>query len=753
MARKPEEKKKEPQKEPVDPYGFLTVYEEAFEELPIRSAEDERKAWFSFLDMLCLTAIYQKEQREEEILDRVGTLFSDTPLIRSLEPHETPQFPGFLRIRQIYEDLLLSEAVGSAETKPIASLLHRANLSPLEFFAYLLALAYAMKRKYQRLFSILQEERDPASSPTVGLCLDLSVFFLLPDERRPLELLSPDSFLNRYLLKAGEERRDISDMARPLVLRTAALSASLGERGRLGPLRICGEMLPPADEDEPVCFPELLTELRGVLSAAEFYGTGGVAELTGENGSGRRYLMRLLALEEGREVLAVDLRKLIALDGHRQQAITGELILKTVFEDTILYLYHAEEEGKAFPAAYVLSELQTEIPLLFLGSEKPLSERTEEGMRGTVYRIRIPEAGFMAQLSLWRSFALGLNVRFEDSVDLSELVSKYGMNPGRIREALTNTIRISEADRDGFYVKKADLEDQIRRICAVQFKETAKRLQSPFTWEDLKVDERAEKLLRRVIDRVVCRKIVHSDFGFAKKLPYGRGISVVLYGPPGTGKTMAAQVLAKELGLDIYRIDLSQISSKYIGETEKNLGAVFDAARNSNAVLFFDEADSLFSKRTEVSSSHDRYANAETSYLLQKIEEYPGISILATNNMQNFDAAFKRRITYMIPMEEPSEETRLLLWKSAFPPGTPLSEEIDFRLLAQAVTLTGSNIKSISLDAAFRAAAEGRAITYQDLVEAVDAECVKSGRMGIGTELQQAIIRGYREAPTGGYYG
>ena len=259
------------------------------------------------------------------------------------------------------------------------------------------------------------------------------------------------------------------------------------------------------------------------------------------------------------------------------------------------------------------------------------------------------------------------------------------------------------------------------------------------------MDARAEKLLRKVCDRVLYRKTVNDDFGFGKKLPYGRGISVVLYGPPGTGKTMAAQVLAKELGLDIYRIDLSQISSKYIGETEKNLGAVFDAAKNSNAILFFDEADSLFSKRTEVSSSHDKYANAETSYLLQKIEEYPGISILATNNMQNFDAAFKRRITYMIPIEEPSEETRLALWTNAFPQGTPLSKEIDLRLLAQALTLTGSNIKSISVEVAYRAAAENREIDYQDLVEAVDAECMKTGRMGVGTELQQAIIRGYRE--------
>ena len=172
---------------------------------------------------------------------------------------------------------------------------------------------------------------------------------------------------------------------------------------------------------------------------------------------------------------------------------------------------------------------------------------------------------------------------------------------------------------------------------------------------------------------------------------------------------------------------------------------MFAAAKNSNAVLFFDEADALFSKRTEVSSSNDKYANAETAYLLQKIEEYDGVSILATNNMQNFDAAFKRRMTYMIPLDAPGEETRRRLWKKVLPPEAPLSPEVDLRLLAQAVELSGAAIKSAALFAAFLAASEDRPIGYEDFVEAIDIECTKTGSLGMGEQLRDAILTGYQE--------
>lgn len=728
-----------------DPYEFLEEYEKALPIMPITTPDEELQAWLSFVDMLCLIGIYLREQRPEELIDRVGAIPGDVAMMLSLEPHGENDFPAFERVRGIYDDLVAGESIVQRRELPIVKIIAGGWITQLEFLLYLLTLAFAKNRKYQRIFGLLQGEKEESAHPTPALALDFARLYLTKEERNPAELLNPDSFLNRYFLESADPRRDTEELFRPVRLCRTALLSSCGETMALGDLRLCASYLRPAEDTDYVCFPQISEELEHVYASILGSEKTGIIELCGEDGSGREFLMRLLSADADTPVIAVDVKKLLTLDGNRQQSMARELILKSVFEDVLLYLSNVEEVQGAFPATYILSELQSSLDLLFIGTKKPLTERAEESLDGTIYRISMPEADFSAQLSLWTTFAREENAVYPDDLDLAELVSKYTMNPGRIKEALMNAIHVADMQNDSYKLTKDALEEQIRRICAVQFKDTAKRLLSPFTWEDLKVDARAEKLLRKVCDRVLYRKTVNDDFGFGKKLPYGRGISVVLYGPPGTGKTMAAQLLAKELGLDIYRIDLSQISSKYIGETEKNLGAVFDAAKNSNAILFFDEADSLFSKRTEVSSSHDKYANAETSYLLQKIEEYPGISILATNNMQNFDAAFKRRITYMIPIEEPSEETRLALWTNAFPQGTPLSKEIDLRLLAQALTLTGSNIKSISVEVAYRAAAENREIDYQDLVEAVDAECMKTGRMGVGTELQQAIIRGYRE--------
>ncbi|MCR5161345.1 MAG: ATP-binding protein [Lachnospiraceae bacterium] len=218
------------------------------------------------------------------------------------------------------------------------------------------------------------------------------------------------------------------------------------------------------------------------------------------------------------------------------------------------------------------------------------------------------------------------------------------------------------------------------------------------------------------------------EWGLTRKNAYGNGVSLLLYGPPGTGKTMAAQVVANELGLPLYRVDLSQIFSKYIGETEKNLSLVFDAAKGANVILFFDEADALFSKRTEINNSNDKYSNSETAFLLQKIEEYDGMSLLATNNYNNFDTAFVRRITYTVRFDSPDEEARYALWTTILPKETKVSEALDFRFFAKRFELSGSNIKSILYSAAYMAGAEGMPVGPEHIVRAIELEYQKLGR-------------------------
>lgn len=339
-----------------------------------------------------------------------------------------------------------------------------------------------------------------------------------------------------------------------------------------------------------------------------------------------------------------------------------------------------------------------------------------------------------AQAALWEVFFRQSPLPMAGDVSAADLCARYDLVPGQIgkvvQDAAARRIALGEKEVD-----QAGLSDAVRAVCRTDLGACATLLTASFTWSDLKLAPEAETELRRACDRLRRRGTVNIDYGFDKKLPYGRGLSVLLYGPSGTGKTMAAQVMANDLGLDLYRIDLAQISSKYIGETEKNLTAVFDAARYSNAILFFDEADALFAKRTDVSTSNDRYANAETAFLLQKVEEYPGVTILATNHTQNFDPAFRRRITFQINLAQPDAALRLEIWRSVFPPEAPLSPGIDLTRLAERAELTGSGIKSAAIAAAYAAAAEDGVITLPMLRRAAAAELRKSGRMTEEYEL------------------
>ena len=212
---------------------------------------------------------------------------------------------------------------------------------------------------------------------------------------------------------------------------------------------------------------------------------------------------------------------------------------------------------------------------------------------------------------------------------------------------------------------------------------------------------------------------------------------MLFVGPSGTGKTMAAEIIAGELGLDLYKIDLSGVVSKYIGETEKNLSTIFQEAEQSNAILFFDEADAIFGKRSEVKDAHDRYANIEVNYLLQKMEEYEGITILASNFPKNFDDAFTRRLRFIVGFPFPEEVYRHRMWKSMFPPDAPLGQDIDFDFLSRKLKITGGNIKNIALNAAFLAAANAGVIGMKHLIRSTRREFQKMGRLCVKADFEQ----------------
>ena len=259
----------------------------------------------------------------------------------------------------------------------------------------------------------------------------------------------------------------------------------------------------------------------------------------------------------------------------------------------------------------------------------------------------------------------------------------------------------------------------------------ATKIEPLYTWDDIVLPAAARDQLHEICQQLVHRHTVLGQWGFGQRLSLGKGVNALFAGPSGTGKTMAADIIANELGLELYKIDLSGIVSKYIGETEKNLERIFRSAENANAILFFDEADALFGKRSEVRDSHDRYANIEISYLLQKIEAYDGLAILASNLRQNLDEAFIRRLAFTVHFPFPDETNRRQIWATIWPDEAPLADDVDLDSLARQFKLSGGNIKNVALAAAYLAATDHQPIGMAHLLRAVRREYQKMGkRMG-----------------------
>ncbi|MBA3538241.1 MAG: ATP-binding protein, partial [Deltaproteobacteria bacterium] len=340
--------------------------------------------------------------------------------------------------------------------------------------------------------------------------------------------------------------------------------------------------------------------------------------------------------------------------------------------------------------------------------------------------LDVPSPTFRERLDLWGRALPGL----VEPTDLETVASRYAFTGATIAHAAHRAASCARLrDPTAPRVTLEDLGDAARLMFSHRLGTMAQRIPAGFSWTDLVLPKDTLDALREVVSFARHKPFLLEDWGFAAKLPYGRGVSAILAGPPGTGKTMVAQLLAKEIGFDLYRIDISQVVNKYIGETEKNLARIFDEAENSHAILFFDEADSLFAKRTSVQSSNDRYANLEVNYLLQRMETFDGVTILATNLEQGLDEAFKRRVRFSVQFELPGEVERRALWVSMFPSKVPLAPDIDWDLIARQFEMAGGYIKKAALRAALIAAETRRAITTEDLVAAGRHEYREMGRI------------------------
>jgi AAA+ superfamily predicted ATPase len=355
--------------------------------------------------------------------------------------------------------------------------------------------------------------------------------------------------------------------------------------------------------------------------------------------------------------------------------------------------------------------------------------RWRPGGREEAVTFDVPAPDVAEQRAAWER-ALGA------SFPADHLVAQFRLGPAAVQEVCTEAATIAAASGAGD-AGGADLEPVLWEVCRRRARPRvdglAQRVPAAASWDDLVVPEPQRRALRAIVRHVRYRLRVHHDWGFGKS-SRGLGVGALFAGPSGTGKTMAAEVLAAELGLDLYRVDLSGVVSKYIGETEKSLGRVFDAVEGSGTVLLFDEADALFGRRSEVRDSHDRYANIEVSYLLQRMESYNGLAILTTNLADAVDTAFLRRLRFVVRFPFPDAAQRAEIWRRSFPAGTP-TRGLDPETLAT-LQVAGGSIRNIALGAAFHAAEADAPVDMSHVLAAALEECDKHQRQLAPAEIQ-----------------
>jgi AAA+ superfamily predicted ATPase len=455
-----------------------------------------------------------------------------------------------------------------------------------------------------------------------------------------------------------------------------------------------------------------------------------VLVVRGGAGSGRRSLIAASARELRAQVLTVHAGGLPGGgSGERFAAAVRAIQREAILARAVIAVVDGDELDDAAGEADVRRARTAALAAAFVGYPGPIAvvmakagdaSAFTAGRGATIVELAAP--GEDDRFALWS--------RHVDRELAADAALRYRLTGGQIERAAEH------ARARGDQLDLAAIHAGVRAVLDGQMAALGVRIEWSQRWADLVLPDDSREELTELIDRVRFRRKVIDDWGFGARVAKGLGVAALFHGPPGTGKTMAAGLVAQALGLDLYQIDVSRLVSKYIGETEKNLAKVFEAAEAGHAVLLFDEADSLFAKRTEVKSSVDRYANLEVNYLLQRMESFAGITILTTNFETSLDEAFRRRLAYRIQFPVPELDERARLWEAVIPEQA-LGRDVDFALLAQRFEMTGGYIKNAALRAAFLAAAERERISMRHLLRAANAEYASLGKV-----MTQRVTRG-----------
>jgi ATP-dependent 26S proteasome regulatory subunit len=633
------------------------------------------------------------------------------------------------------------------------------GLDRFDLDTLLICLAPTLDLRYERLYAFLQDDVT-RKRPRINLVLNL-LGGLETAGRLPLLLRFADEaplFKYRILERVPESGANHAPLlSQVLSVDPAIVAWLLGgyqPHADLGPLVRLS--LPQDDRADVLLAGGAMRSNALLQSMADGDGGGRpVVVFYGSDRTSQRAGGRLLAAQAGRPLLTVDLATATAAGvpqlhalrlALRDARLTGAIPFLTGWDACLSPpgglpspsmgqgpgSSQAETpatgpvEGSS-PPPDLLAELCTFPDLVFIAGRTVWQAAGIDRDR-TLLWLEFPTPAYPQRHALWLHFlARETALEAPEDLGITELAGQFALTSGQIRDAVSSAR--DRAIQRGDALQSYDLLAAARAHSNPRLGILARKIEPRYTWGDIVLPDDQVALLHEIVDTVRRRPLVLDEWGVGRKLASSPGVTMLFSGDPGTGKTMAAEVMASELGLDLYKIDLSGVVSKYIGETEKNLERIFGEAQSSNAILFFDEADAIFGKRSEVKDAHDRYANIEISYLLQRMEAYEGVTMLATNLRANLDEAFTRRLQFAVDFPFPDEEYRLRIWRTLFPPDVPREPDLDFELLARRFKLAGGNIRNILVSAAYLAAADGGRLSMKHLLHGTRRELQKMGRL------------------------
>lgn len=625
---------------------------------------------------------------------------------------------------------------------PLCQLIRVFKLNTFLTNCLLLGLVSLVDKKYEKIFIYLQDNMTK-SIPTAESAIKL---FAPPYDKVVdyMDYFNEQSFFSKFILEAEAEK---TFLEMPLRLKKKIVDFLLssdktdnGLQNKNQTSEANGVFTQIYSNQEPLQPPYMNeNNIEGICKIIKNSSDDitNIIYLNGETGNGKKFIVKQVMHEISSKIIFVNVEYMLEENlKDKMLEVIGEAILEEAYLCFTSFEYLLEDENKKelFLFLDLLNENISYIKKhIFITSNKNWNDTK---LPRSFVKINIPleMPTENERLVLWNEFSK--EASFKEKVDIEELATKFRFTIGQIK----SSIEQAEGLRKAYSLQFIDTE-LIHKCCYEQvvtsLSTLGSKIEPSYNWEDIVLPQDQLEILKQACMRVKYKHTVYYKWGFDKRVTYGKGLSMLFAGPPGTGKTMGAQVIAHELHMQSYKIQLSQVISKYIGETEKNLEKIFREAKNANCILFFDEMDALFGKRSEVKDSNDRHANIEVAYLLQQMEEYDGIIIMATNLLQNIDDAFMRRINYIINFPFPDENIRLNLWKKLLDVNAPVADDLDLKFMANQFKVAGGNIKNIVIGAAFLAASEGSSISMKHLLKSAVQEQRKNNIIIVKEDLKE----------------